>query len=203
MTANDALERLLAGNKRYREGDMTACSISTDHIESLAGGQAPFAIILGCADSRVPAELVFDQSVGDLFVIRVAGNIAARSQIGSVEYAAEHCGSRLIVVLGHTGCGAVSATVGAMENPSAGASPNLALIVQHIQPTIEKLQQTEPGKTRETLLKHAVRANVRAVADVLRRDSAILSNLIETDGLKVVGAEYNLQTGEVDFFDGV
>jgi carbonic anhydrase len=203
MTANDALERLREGNQRYLEGDMSACSISTDHIESLAAGQSPFAIILGCADSRVPAELVFDQTVGDLFVIRVAGNIAARSQIGSVEYAAEHCGSRLVVVLGHTGCGAISATVGAMENPPADASPNLALIVEHIQPTIEKLQQDEPGKTRETLLTHAVRANVRAVANVLRQDSAVLRHLIESDGLKVVGAEYNLRTGEVEFFDGI
>lgn len=168
----------------------------------LASGQAPFAIVLGCSDSRVPAEIVFDQGLGDLFVIRVAGNIVAPSQVGSVEFAAERFGTRLVVVLGHSMCGAVTATLEELGRPS-GQSSNLRSIVDRVRPSIEGLLATELRHDREALLRAAVRANIRASADHLRHGSRILEQLIAADGLLVVGAEYSLETGIVDFFDGV
>jgi carbonic anhydrase len=169
----------------------------------LAAGQAPFAIVLGCSDSRVPAEMIFDQGLGDLFVIRVAGNIVAPSQIGSVEFAAERFGTRLVVVLGHTRCGAVEATVDELRRPTERQSRNLASIVSRIRPAVEELLATDVARDPETLLRHAARANVRAAANALRHGSDIIERLIERDGLVVVGAEYALETGVVDFFDGV
>jgi carbonic anhydrase len=166
-------------------------------------GQEPFAIILGCSDSRVPAEMVFDQGVGDLFVIRVAGNIVAPSQVGSVEFAAEKFGTRLVVVLGHSLCGAVTATVEEMRLPAERRSPNLLSIVDRIRPSVEGLLDTEEALDSDTLVELAVRANIRASANHLRHGSEILEGLTRTDGLVVVGAEYSLESGKVEFFDGV
>jgi carbonic anhydrase len=168
----------------------------------LASGQQPFAIVLGCSDSRAPAEVVFDQGLGDLFVIRVAGNIVAPSQVGSVEFAAERFGTRLVVVMGHTGCGAILATLEHMENPGT-ASRNLRSIVERVLPSVEPLTRTGLARDRQALLREATRANVRVAADHLRHGSPLLEQLIRDDGVLVVGAEYNLETGEVDFFDGV
>jgi len=164
-------------------------------------GQEPFAIVLGCSDSRVPAELVFDQGLGDLFVIRVAGNIVAPSQVGSVEFAATRFGTRLVVVLGHSQCGAILATLEELRQPAEGQSRNLRSIVDRVRPSVEALLATELRHDRDALVRAAVRANVRASADHLRHGSEILEGLIAREGVLVVGAEYSLETGEVDFFD--
>jgi len=169
----------------------------------LAAGQEPFAIILGCSDSRVPAEIVFDQGLGDLFVIRVAGNIVAPSQVGSVEFAAERFGTRLVVVVGHSKCGAILATIEELGRPSEDQSRNLRSIVDRIRPSVEALLATEVRHHPDALVRQAVRANIRVSANHLRHGSEVLEQLIQQDGLLVVGAEYSLETGVVDFFDGV
>ena len=169
----------------------------------LTTGQEPFAVILGCSDSRVPVEIVFDQGLGDLFVIRVAGNIVAPSQVGSVEFAAERYGTRLVVVLGHSQCGAVQATLEQLQCPVETQSRNLRSIVDRIGPSIEGLLATEYRRQPEALMQQAVRANIRASANHLRHGSRVIEQLIQNDGLVVVGAEYSLETGVVDFFDGM
>jgi carbonic anhydrase len=169
----------------------------------LAAGQEPFAIILGCSDSRVPAEIVFDQGLGDLFVIRVAGNIVASSQVDSVEFAAARFGTRLVVVLGHSQCGVVLATLEELQQPTDNQSRSLRSIVGRIRPSVEALLGTELRRDPDALVGHAVRANIRASADHLRHGSEILEQLIQTNGLLVVGAEYSLESGVVDFFDGM
>ena len=164
--------------------------------------QEPFAIILGCSDSRVPAELVFDQGLGDLFVIRVAGNIVAPSQVGSVEFAAERFHTRLVVVLGHSQCGAIEATLEELRIPTANQSRNLRAIVDRVRPAVEGVLEEDAGNDQAALLHRAVRANIRASTDHLRHGSDVLELLIRDSGLLVVGAEYSLETGVVDFFDG-
>lgn len=204
LSAREALERLRAGNHRFvSDGPRRDHPTGPDRRGELLAGQEPFAVILGCADSRVPAELVFDQGLGDLFVIRVAGNIVAPSQIGSVEYAVEQLGTRLVVVLGHSGCGAVTATLDVLARPPESVSRGLRAIVDRIRPAVETLYETDLRHDRDALLYHSVRANVRASANQLRHGSAILEERAENDGLLVVGAEYSLGTGVVDFFDGV
>lgn len=204
ISAPRAFERLQRGNRRYvadAHGERTPSGQA--RRSELTAGQEPFAIVLGCSDSRVPAEIIFDQGLGDLFVIRVAGNIVAPSQVGSVEFAAERYGTRLVVVLGHSLCGAVQATIEQLGRPSAGQSPNLRSIVDRVRPSVEPLLGTELREDPDALMRHAVRANIRASADHLRHGSQILEQLIQRDGLVVVGAEYSLETGVVDFFDGV
>lgn len=203
ISAREALERLRDGNRRFVDGVQQGeiHSNQTRRIE-LASGQAPFGIILGCSDSRVPAEIVFDQGLGDLFVIRVAGNIVAASQIGSVEFAAERFGTPLVVVLGHSQCGAVQATVEELMLPKEGQSPNLRSIVDRIRPSVETLLDTELRRDPEALVARATRANVRASVNQLRHGSRLLEQRIQSDGLLIVGAEYSLETGVVDFFDG-
>ena len=204
ISAREALDRLRDGNRRFVDGVQQGeiPSNRTRRIE-LTSGQAPFGIILGCSDSRVPAEIVFDQGLGDLFVIRVAGNIVAASQIGSVEFAAERFGTPLVVVLGHSQCGAVQATVEELMLPREGQSPNLRSIVDRIRPSVEALLDTELRRDPEALISRATRANVRASVNQLRHGSRLLEQRIQSDGLLVVGAEYSLATGVVDFFDGV
>ena len=202
IPAHEALALLREGNARFVAG-ANGLEALRSHAErdELVEGQQPFAVILGCSDSRVPVEIVFDQGLGDLFVIRVAGNIVAPSQVGSVEFAAEKFGSRLVVVLGHTRCGAVEATLQALEQPEAAQSHNLSSIVDRIRPSLVSLLETELRHDHEALLRRAVRANVRSATDHLRHGSAILERLIACDGLLVLGAEYALETGVVDFFD--
>lgn len=204
IDARKALERLREGNRRFVSGawDPEGLAGQARRAE-LVTAQEPFAIILGCSDSRVPAEIVFAQGVGDLFVIRVAGNVVASSQIGSIEFAAEQFGTRLIVVLGHSNCGAVLTTLEELERPMAGRSPNLRSIVERIRPSVEALQETEVRQAPLELLGRAVRANIRAAANQLRNGSPVLEMLIQREGLLVVGAEYSLETGVVDFFDGL
>ncbi len=200
--AAEALARLRAGNHRFLTAGPTTLADPARRA-ALVTGQTPFAIILGCSDSRVPAELVFDQGFGDLFVIRVAGNIVAPSQVGSVEFAAARFGTRLAVVLGHSQCGAVSATIDALQGRATSASPFLRAIVDRVRPAVETLLAADPAAEPDALLPAAVRANVRASAHQLRHGSALLEGLIRTDGFHVVGAEYSLETGRVDFLDDV
>lgn len=204
ISAPDALERLREGNRRFANGLISRDTLlSHGRRAELTKGQNPTAIILGCADSRVPAEIVFDQGLGDLFVIRVAGNIVAPSQIGSVEFAAVRFGVRLVVVLGHSQCGVICATIEDLMNPSSGQSQNIRSIVDRVRPAVEPLMQSDLKNNPEVLVKEAVRANVRASTNHLRHGSGILENLIQNEGLRVVGAEYNLDSGAVEFFDGV
>lgn len=203
-SALQALERLREGNRQFAS-DVRDHSVVTRQADrsDVSAGQEPFAIILGCSDSRVPAELVFGQGLGDLFVIRVAGNIVAPSQVGSVEFAAEQFGTRLVVVLGHTHCGAVAATINQLQQPETQHSPNLSSIVNRIRPAIEPLVTTSNVDDPKQLMSQAVRANICASANHLRNGSQILEELIQKDDLLVVGAEYSLETGSVDFFDGI
>ena len=204
ISAREALERLAEGNRRFVSGVRSRGDVARQtRRDELAAGQEPFAIILGCSDSRVPAEIVFDQGLGDLFVIRVAGNIVASSQIGSVEFAAERFGTPLVVVLGHSHCGAVLATLEQLMRPRENQSRNLRSIVDRIRPSVEVLLATELRHDSDDLVRHAVRSNVRVSANHLRHGSEVLEQLIHGEGLLVVGAEYSLETGVVDFFDGV
>jgi carbonic anhydrase len=199
LSASQALQRLRDGNRRFAEGLMQGGRGGVYDLRAeLLEGQAPFAIILGCSDSRVPAEIIFDQGLGDLFVIRVAGNVVAPSQVGSVEFAAETFGTRLAVVLGHSMCGAVLATLESLDNPSAGATPNLDAIVGRIRPAVESLPRGDGDR-----LQRAIRANILASAEQLRSGSPVLDRLIRDEGLRVVAAEYSLESGRVNFFDGV
>lgn len=204
INPKEALDQLREGNERFVRGQRNGEQpVGASRRNELVAGQNPFAVILGCSDSRVPAEIVFDQGLGDLFVIRVAGNVVAPSQIGSVEFAVERFGTPLVVVLGHTCCGAVEATLEELERPSESRSRNLASIVDRIRPAVETLLETGIGENRERLMHHAVRANVRAAAQQLRHGSRIIEQLVEQGNVLIVGAEYSLETGEVDFFDGV
>ncbi len=203
IDAQTALVQLREGNRRFASGQSTLeRTLTHKRRVELLDEQRPFAIVLGCSDSRAPAEIVFDQGLGQLFVIRVAGNIVAPSLVGSVEFAAEQFGTRLVVVLGHTQCGAVSATIDALTHPADTWSHNLRSIVNRIRPSVESLMTTELRNDHDALVAQAVRANVRTSADQLRHGSEVLENLIAHHGLVVVGAEYSLQTGIVDFFDG-
>jgi len=204
IPALEALELLREGNRRFvaeiRNQDGVAGGARR---HKLVADQEPFAIILGCSDSRVPAEIVFDQGLGDLFVIRVAGNIVAPSQVGSVEFAAAQFNTRLVVVLGHTQCGAIQATIEQLQRRNEDQSRNLRSIVDRVRPAVWMLLETDLRHDAAALLHQAVRANIRMSANHLRHGSEILEDLIDSDGLLVVGAEYSLETGEVEFFDGV
>lgn len=205
LTAYDALERLSLGNRRFAS-DLLASEALTNQgrRREVAYAQAPFAIILGCSDSRVPAEIIFDQGLGDLFVIRVAGNIVAPSQIGSVEFAAAQYGTRLVVVLGHSTCGAILATLEELARPSEKRSRNLSSIVDRVRPSVEPLlTDGNPARSEAELTQLAVRANIRTSVAGLRNGSAVLEQLIRDEGLAVVGAEYSLETGLVEFLDDV
>jgi carbonic anhydrase len=203
VPAREALGRLQAGNLRFASNVRGSDAfLSHTRRADLTARQQPFAIILGCSDSRVPAEIVFDQGLGDLFVIRVAGNIVAPSQVGSVEFAAAAFGTRLVVVLGHSQCGVILATLEELRRPTENQSRNLQAIVDRVRPSVEGLLATDLRHDRDALVKQAVRANIRASADHLRHGSQVLEQLIQSDGLLIVGAEYSLETGVVEFFDG-
>src|SRR5690242_15788255 len=200
ISAQEALQRLREGNQRYVEETRSSDTL-TGRVRrrAVAETQEPFAVILGCSDSRVPAEIIFDQGLGDLFVIRVAGNIVAPSQIGSVEFAAERFGLRLVVVLGHSSCGAVTATIEELGRGSKEQSRHLRSIVDRIRPSVQAFTGTSIANDHEALVHHSVRANIRMSANHLRHGSDVLEQLIDTNGLIVVGAEYDLETGIVEF----
>jgi carbonic anhydrase len=201
ISAEDALLRLKEGNARFRAGERQHIEIDAIVRAQMVPEQSPFAIILGCSDSRVPAELVFGQGIGDLFVIRVAGNIVAPSQIGSIEFAAEKFGTRLVVVLGHSKCGAVEATIQELAQATETRSPNLSASVDRIRPGIESLISSKVDSSSEILLENAVRANIQASVDNLKHGSEILESLVANHELIIIGAEYCLEAGIVDFFE--
>ena len=203
LSAKEALQRLRDGNQRFTSDVRSLESLlsHTRRSELAQDGQKPFAVILGCSDSRVPAETVFDQGIGDLFVIRVAGNIVAPSQVGSIEFAAEHFGARLVVVLGHSHCGAIDATINQLEHPEQETSTGIKSIVDRVRPNVETLMSAGLGGGE--LSNAAVKANVRSSVDKLRHGSELLEKLVDQDGMLIIGAEYDLKTGKVDFFDGI
>lgn len=203
VSAWEALRRLQEGNRRFVSGARSGAFTSAARRLELVNGQSPFAVILGCSDSRAPVELIFDQGFGDLFVIRVAGNVAASSQIGSVEFAAGEFGARLVVVLGHTQCGAVQAALSQLMASPGGGPHNLQFIVDQIRPVVERLLTDGPPSGPAELKRLAVRANVRRNVERLRSGSPLIERLIREDGLMVVGAVYSLETGVVDFFEGL
>jgi len=201
ISALDALNRLRDGNRRFAADQPSHGEGADSRREELTRGQEPFAIILGCSDSRVPAEIIFDQGLGDLFVIRVAGNIVAPSQIGSVEFAATRFGTRLVVVLGHSQCGAIEETVNQLRSPAEENSRNIGAIVNFVRPSVEAV--LDSSLDFDELTARAVRENVRTSAAQMRHGSEIIERLERDEGLVIVGAEYSLESGLVDFFDGV
>ena len=201
VSALDGLNRLRDGNRRFAANQPAHGEDAESRREELTRGQEPFAIILGCSDSRVPAEIIFDQGLGDLFVIRVAGNIVAPSQIGSVEFAATRFGTRLVVVLGHSQCGAIEETVNQLRSPAEENSRNIGAIVNFVRPSVEAVMDSSLDLGELTA--RAVRENVRTSAEQMRHGSKIIERLERDEGLVIVGAEYSLETGLVDFFDGV
>jgi carbonic anhydrase len=204
LTAIEALERLREGNRRFVAGNCSTDTLASPARRgAVVADQKPYAIVLGCSDSRVPAEIVFDQGLGDLFVIRVAGNVVAPSQIGSVEFAAEWFGTRLVVVLGHSRCGAVLATLQQLTRKTELPSRNLRSIVDRVRPSVEPLLENGTEQDLDRLVHKAVRANVRASANQLRHGSEVLEQLVVQGKLLIVGAEYSLDTGVVEFFDGM
>lgn len=201
MHANDALEKLKQGNLQFLQATSAGKPLLKNvSFEDMSQAQKPFAVILGCSDSRVPAEMVFDQGFGDLFVIRVAGNIVAPSQIGSIEFACQTFGTQLVVVLGHTQCGAVQATVDSLKTGSGAVSPNLKSIIERVEPAVAPVVQEHGESSNEQLMSLAGRANVAMSVSNLSQRSAIIRSLIEQNQLSIVGAEYDIVSGQVDFF---
>ena len=204
ISATEAINRLQEGNKRFSNGiRLNDSHIDQNRRNGLLAGQEPFAIILGCSDSRAPVEIIFDQGLGDLFVIRVAGHIVTPSILGSIEYGVEVLGARLVVVLGHSLCGAVTTALEDLADQTEGLSPNLREIVDSIQTAVSKLMETEIRLDMEALVRRAVRENVRASVKQLQQGSRILKEKIAKGGLMVVGAEYSLETGEVAFLENL
>ena len=203
IPASKALERLIEGNRRF-VSDHRGQDVITDSSQrgELAAGQEPFAVILGCSDSRVTPEIIFDQGPGNLFVIRIVGNIASLSQIGSIEFAVERLGTQLVVVLGHSMCGAILATLEEIERPTEDLSPNFRSLIDHIRPSVDMLLSTTLPEIPDGLIQQAVRANIRTSAEKLRNGSRILEQRIRNNRVLVTGAEYSLDTGIVDFLDG-
>ena len=201
IAASEALALLREGNRRFVAGQLTDQALSRKQLRALAADQAPFAIVLGCSDSRVPAELVFDQGFGDLFVIRVAGNIVAPSQVGSVEFGAAKFGTKLVVVMGHSQCGAITAAVEELLDGTKPESRNLRSIVDRVMPSVQTVAAGGAQMDRPSLIREAVRANVRASVDHLRHGSELLEKLVQNEGLLIVGAKYSLDTGVVTFLD--
>lgn len=198
ISSEEALNRLRKGNERF-VSDSSIFNNALSHKSrrhSLAEDQDPFAIILGCSDSRVSSEIVFDQGLGDLFVVRVAGNIVAPSQIGSIEFAVERFGARLVVVMGHSRCGAIQATLDSLRRPSEDQSRNLRSIIDRIRPSLELLDMDQDP---EITLQQAVRANIHSSVSQLQYESRILEQLIKESNLLILGAEYSLDTGIVNF----
>ena len=203
IAAEEALLRLQEGNARFVSGEIAS---GPEHYryrrEQIVLDQEPFAIVVGCSDSRVPVEIVFDQGLGDLFVIRIAGNVISRTQLGSIEFSAMKHGARLVVVLGHTGCGAMKAAVAAVEAGAEPESDNLRVLVDQIRPAVARAGEFDCGCASGELVDRVGRENVRQAVEAIKDSSDIIRQLVEEDGLVITGAEYSLATGAVEFFDG-
>ncbi len=191
-TADEALSELKEGNARFVGGKHESPNLTMERVKEVVAGQHPEAIVLACSDSRVPPELIFDEGIGDLFVVRVAGNVSEPASLGSIEYAAEHLGVPLVVVLGHHRCGAVKATAEAK-----GAVPgNIGTLVKEIAPAVAEARK-HPGK--EGLVDDAVHANVALVARQLTTESKVMAHLVHEGKVKIVTAVYDLETGGIEW----
>jgi carbonic anhydrase len=200
ITADEALQKLLDGNHRYVANQTTGqklCDATTRH--SLTKGQSPYAIILCCSDSRVPPEIIFDKGLGEIFVVRVAGNVPDPIILGSIEYGAEHLGSPLIMVLGHGRCGAVTAAVAARGKPHEG---NVGAILEAIAPAVSQAEREAAGRDRAELVEMAIDHNVRLVCSSLLEQSEVIKSLADAGKVKIVGAKYDLDDGTVALLDG-
>lgn len=194
VSADEALQRLLDGNKRFVESKMTASALcDLPAREKLATSQHPYAIILSCSDSRVPPEIIFDRALGEVFVVRVAGNVADPIVLGSIEYATEHLGSPLIMVLGHERCGAVTAAVTSKGKHEG----NVGAILKAIQPAVKKAKKDCQGKSSAEVVECVVKANAKAVAADLTKSSKVLAKQLKEGKIKIVSATYDLDDGKV------
>jgi len=202
LSPNAAVARLVEGNRRFCDGKPVAES-RTFSSELAERPQRPFAIVLGCSDSRTPVEILFDQGFGDLFVVRIAGNVVAPSVVGSIEFAASQFGTRLVVVLGHTRCGAISATAHALHTGDGPESRNIRSITDRIAPHIAPTVRASKDAPSATLLRELMRINIRASVDHLRHGSRLLEELVLAGRVAVVAADYELESGRVQFFDGI
>ena len=198
IDAAEAMRRLRDGNDRFVSGESTQQPVAYSERD-VPDPQQPFAIVIACSDSRVPVEMLFDQGVGELFVIRVAGNVVAASQRGSIEYAVDVLGARLIVVLGHSRCGAVGQALEDVINDHGGRGENLGFLLDRIQPAMAELVANNRGQDIEALTEKAIRVNVRASIQALEASSSRLRKYIDSGDLEIRGAEYSLETGEVEF----
>ena len=202
LTANQALSRLKEGNQRFvsEHSNHNPSSLLSQRIETI-DGQAPFAIVLGCADSRVPVEQVFDQGVGDLFVIRVAGNVVASEQTASIEFAAAKFGARLVVILGHSSCGAVAACIESIAQPTNSHTPDIQSLLSKIEPAVRSVMDKSIESSQSQLQELAIRANVMSGVAQLKQSSSLLRTMEQDSGLRIIGAEYSLESGAVCFFE--
>jgi len=188
-TATDAIAELKAGNQRFIEGKLINTDYTTQ-IENTKADQHPHTVILGCLDSRVPPEIIFDQGIGNIFVARVAGNVEDQNIVGSMEFATKIKGTKLIVVMGHNHCGAVA---GAVANADLG---NLTQLVNQIKPAI-----TGDESNKESMIDMTARNNVKMTIQDILTQSPVISELVNEDKVKIVGAYYDLETGKVEFLD--
>ena len=188
---DDSLQKLMDGNKRYVEGKLANKDIGDSKRKELSKGQKPFAIVITCSDSRVPPELLFDQGLGDIFVIRVAGNVVDSIALGSIEYGAEHLHAPLIFILGHTKCGAVTATLEAKGKPEG----NIGAIVQKITPAADAAKKK--GGTKDEILETAIQENMKNVYKDIMNKSKIIPELVHEGKVKIVAGEYDITTGKI------
>ncbi len=193
-SCTEAKQLLFDGNKRFMEAKQANIDTGSTKREALLKGQKPFAVIISCSDSRVPPELIFDQGLGDLFVIRNAGNIIDAVSLGSVEYAVEHLKTPLIVVMGHQSCGAVTATVEGGEAPGS-----ISAIVEKIAPSVEKAKQAG-DVFKEELIEKSIRENVKTTIAEIEK-SPIVEHALKKGELTILGAEYHLNSGEVEWLN--
>ncbi len=195
MSPEEAVGKLKEGNERYAAGQPQHPRQTRERRALTAGqGEHPFATVLSCSDSRVPVELIFDQGIGDLFVVRVAGNVAATDEIGSIEYGVDHLATPVVVVLGHSQCGAVTAVV---EN--AKLPPNIAKLVAPIKPAAAKAKAANPEAAKEALIAAAIKDNVRQAMEDLFQKSSFIRAQVQAKKTRVIGAFYDLDTGQVEW----
>lgn len=200
--SQEALKRLKDGNKRFLSGGHSLSALDLERIRGeLLEGQHPFAVIVSCSDSRVPPSLVFDQDLGELFVIRVAGNVVGPSQTASVEYAVEMLGTSLVVVLGHTGCGAIAAACRAIMDPEVHYSPSMDMLVSRISEAVQHNDAFDAAGTEEEKCQIAGIANVEHAIENLVTYSDIIRSAVDADKVRLVGAEYDMVSGVVRWFD--
>jgi carbonic anhydrase len=194
-TGDEALQKLMDGNKRYVSGQLIKKDLGDTKRKELLKGQKPFATVITCSDSRVPPELLFDQGLGDIFIIRVAGNVVDPIELGSIEYGVEHLHTPLLFLLGHEKCGAVTATVDAKGEPEG----NIGAILKKIMPAAEKAKKK--GGTKEEIVETAIKENVKDVYNDIMEKSTIVKHLVQEGKLKIVGGEYMLSTGKVEMIE--